>query len=46
VIPVIFATSVLLIPALVITAIPSDAAWIQATYRWIDDNLGAGQSRV
>ncbi|HSJ83683.1 MAG TPA: preprotein translocase subunit SecY [Acidimicrobiia bacterium] len=40
VIPVIFATSVLLIPSLIITAIPSDAAWIQRVYRWIDENLG------
>jgi len=40
VIPVIFATSVLLIPSLLITAIPSDAAWIQGVYRWIDENLG------
>jgi preprotein translocase subunit SecY len=40
VIPVIFATSVLLIPSLIITAIPSDAAWIQSVYRWIDENLG------
>jgi preprotein translocase subunit SecY len=40
VIPVIFATSVLLIPTLIITAIPSDAAWLQSIYRWIDDNLG------
>ena len=40
VIPVIFATSVLLIPSLIITAIPSDAAWVQSIYRWIDDNLG------
>jgi preprotein translocase subunit SecY len=40
VIPVIFATSVLLIPSLIITAIPSDAAWVQSVYRWIDDNLG------
>ncbi|HVR79319.1 MAG TPA: preprotein translocase subunit SecY [Acidimicrobiia bacterium] len=40
VIPVIFATSVLLIPSLLITAIPSDAAWVQAVYRWIDVNLG------
>jgi preprotein translocase subunit SecY len=46
VIPVIFATSVLLIPSLIITAIPSDAAWIQAAYRWIDDNLGGGQQGV
>jgi preprotein translocase subunit SecY len=40
VIPVIFATSVLLIPSLIITAIPSDAAWIQSVYRWVDSNLG------
>jgi preprotein translocase subunit SecY len=40
VIPVIFATSVLLIPSLIITAIPSDASWVQSVYRWIDDNLG------
>ena len=46
VIPVIFATSVLLIPSLIITAIPSDAAWIQSIYRWIDDNLGAGAAGV
>ena len=42
VIPVIFATSVLLIPSLIITAIPSDAAWIQRIYGWIDRNLGGG----
>ena len=42
VIPVIFATSVLLIPSLIITAIPSDAAWLQRIYRWIDENLGGG----
>jgi preprotein translocase subunit SecY len=46
VIPVIFATSVLLIPSLIITAIPSDAAWLQSVYRWIDDNLGAGARAV
>jgi preprotein translocase subunit SecY len=40
VIPVIFATSVLLIPSLIITAIPSDAAWVQSIYRWVDSNLG------
>ncbi|MGA7228807.1 MAG: preprotein translocase subunit SecY [Acidimicrobiia bacterium] len=44
VIPVIFATSVLLIPSLIITAIPSDAAWIQSIYGWIDRNLGGGGS--
>jgi preprotein translocase subunit SecY len=46
VIPVIFATSVLLIPALIITAIPSNAAWLQGIYRWLDTNLGAGQAGV
>jgi preprotein translocase subunit SecY len=46
VIPVIFASSVLLIPALIITAIPSDAAWLQGIYRWLDTNLGAGQAGV
>jgi len=46
VIPVIFATSVLLIPSLLITAIPSDAAWIQSAYRWIDLNLGGGTGAV
>ncbi|MDP9494479.1 MAG: preprotein translocase subunit SecY [Actinomycetota bacterium] len=44
VIPVIFATSVLLIPSLLITAIPSDAAWITAIYNWINGNLGGGAS--
>jgi preprotein translocase subunit SecY len=44
VIPVIFATSVLLIPSLIITAIPSDAAWVQSVYRWIDQNLGGSGS--
>ena len=44
VIPVIFATSVLLIPSLIITAIPSDAAWVQAVFRWVDENLGGGAS--
>jgi preprotein translocase subunit SecY len=42
VIPVIFATSVLLIPALLVTAIPSDATWVQLARRWIDENLGGG----
>jgi len=42
VIPVIFATSVLLIPTLIITAIPSNAAWLQSIFRWFDTNLGAG----
>jgi len=46
VIPVIFATSVLLIPSLIITAIPSDAAWLQRVYNWIDGNLGGGASGV
>lgn len=42
VIPVIFATSVLLIPSLIITAIPSEAPWIRAVFNWIDANLGGG----
>jgi len=46
VIPVIFATSVMLIPSLIITAIPSDAAWVQSVYRWIDQNLGGGTGGV
>ncbi|MBW3667379.1 MAG: preprotein translocase subunit SecY, partial [Actinobacteria bacterium] len=46
VIPVIFATSVLLIPSLMITAIPSDAAWVQTVFRWINENMGAGVQGV
>ncbi len=42
VIPVIFATSMLLFPSLLVTAIPSDAAFVQALYRWVDENLGGG----
>jgi preprotein translocase subunit SecY len=42
VIPVIFATSVMLFPALLVTAIPSDSRWVQAIRRWVDTNLGAG----
>jgi preprotein translocase subunit SecY len=40
VIPVIFATSILLFPALVVTAIPSEAGWVQAMRNWVDQNLG------
>ncbi|MPZ53661.1 MAG: preprotein translocase subunit SecY [Acidimicrobiia bacterium] len=40
VIPVIFATSVMLFPALLVTSIPSNAAWVQSIYRWVNDNLG------
>ncbi len=46
VIPVIFATSVLLIPSLIITAIPSDAEWLNSIYNWIDVNLGGGTHGV
>ena len=46
VIPVIFATSVLLIPALIVTAIPFEAAWLQSIFRWINENLGTGQVGV
>lgn len=42
VIPVIFATSVLLIPSLILTAIPSDAAWLVTIRNWVDDSLGGG----
>ncbi len=42
VIPVIFATSVLLFPALFITAIPSNATWVTTVRNWIDSNLGGG----
>lgn len=41
VIPVIFATSVLLFPPLVVTSIPSNAAWVRAMFNWVDRNLGA-----
>ncbi len=43
VIPVILATSVMLFPALVVTAIPSDSRWVTAVRNWVDTNLG-GQS--
>ena len=46
VIPVIFATSVLLIPALIVTAIPFEAAWLQSIFRWINENLGTGRQGV
>ncbi|HEX6946662.1 MAG TPA: preprotein translocase subunit SecY [Acidimicrobiia bacterium] len=46
VIPVIFATSVLLIPALIVTAIPIEASWLQAIFRWINENLGTGGQGV
>ena len=42
VIPVIFATSVLLFPALVVTAIPSDGRIISQIRTWVDTNLGGG----
>jgi preprotein translocase subunit SecY len=42
VIPVIFATSVMLFPALIVTAIPSDGRIIQQIRTWVDVNLGGG----
>src|SRR3990172_3671582 len=42
--PVIFASSVLAIPALIVTAIPSDNVVIQTVRNWVDRNLGAGGS--
>lgn len=42
VIPVIFASSFLLFPALLVSAIPSDGRWITAARTWVDENLGGG----
>lgn len=42
VIPVIFATSILLFPALLVTAIPSDGRFIAQARNWVDQNLGGG----
>ncbi|MFP5331881.1 MAG: preprotein translocase subunit SecY [Acidimicrobiia bacterium] len=42
VIPVIFATSVMLFPALIVTAIPSDGRFITQIRTWVDTNLGGG----
>ena len=41
VIPVIFATSVLIFPALFVTLIPSDAEWLENVRAWVDENFGA-----
>ncbi len=41
VIPVIFATSVLIFPALFVTLIPSNAAWLENVRAWVDENFGA-----
>ncbi len=42
VIPVIFATSVLIFPALLVTLIPSNAAWLENVRAWVDQNFGQG----
>jgi preprotein translocase subunit SecY len=42
VIPVIFATSILLFPSLIVTSIPLNNRFMQSIYRWIDSNLGGG----
>jgi preprotein translocase subunit SecY len=42
VIPVIFASSFLLFPALLVSAIPSDGRWITQARTWVDENLGGG----
>lgn len=42
VIPVIFASSFLLFPALLVSAIPSSGRWITAARTWVDENLGGG----
>ncbi|MDH4119684.1 MAG: preprotein translocase subunit SecY, partial [Acidimicrobiia bacterium] len=44
VIPVIFATSVMLFPALLATAIPSDGLIMTGIRNWVDRNLGGGGS--
>jgi preprotein translocase subunit SecY len=45
VIPVIFATSVMLFPALIVTAIPSDGRIVQQIRTWVDVNLGRWRRR-
>ncbi len=40
VIPVIFATSVLIFPALLTTMIPSNASWLETIRAWVNDNFG------
>lgn len=42
VIPVIFASSVMLFPSLLVTAIPNNSRFMQGIYRWINSNLGGG----
>jgi preprotein translocase subunit SecY len=47
VIPVIFASSVLLFPSLLVTAIPLDNRFTQGLYRWVNENLGgSGSGRI
>lgn len=41
VIPVIFASSFLAFPSILVTSIPSDNRIVQALYNWVDQNLGA-----
>lgn len=40
VIPVIFATSFLIFPALLVTLIPSNASWLETVRLWVDTNYG------
>jgi len=42
VIPVIFASSVLLFPSLLVTAIPAGGRFLDGVRRWVDGNLGGG----
>ncbi|HKX76578.1 MAG TPA: preprotein translocase subunit SecY [Acidimicrobiia bacterium] len=42
VIPVIFASSVLLFPSLLVTAIPAGGRFLDGVRRWVDANLGGG----
>jgi preprotein translocase subunit SecY len=42
VIPVIFASSILLFPSLIVTAIPVSSRFFDGVRRWLDSNLGGG----
>lgn len=46
VIPIIFASSVLYLPQLLVVILPSDQAWAQSVQRWIDENLANPLSPV
>jgi preprotein translocase subunit SecY len=46
VIPIIFASSVLYLPQLLVVILPSEQAWAQSVQRWIDENLANPLSPV